>query len=198
VLTPDRGPELPDGVAVNTDQPVEPVPALTSGSPEWRRVEPAIARAFRENQQRLVDDVLHEYSADSDAGRILLPLLSRSSLAGVPITIDWMYRQRGVVYFEAHKAAAASLLRLEGLTVRGWLVEGATGQWRASRVTGALVTSESNGLGASWRVPLGSLRLGRRMFWVSAIAGYESLSYAIDEETPSGVREIIAVSAGGC
>jgi hypothetical protein len=184
-------------VAVNTDQPVELVPALTSGSPEGRRVEPAIARAFRENQQRLVDDVLHEYS-DSEERRILLPLLSRSSLAGVPITIDRVYRQRGVVYFEAHKAAAALLWQLEGLTVRGWLVEGATGQWRASRLTGALVTSASNGLGASWRVPLGSLRLGRRMFWVSAIYGYESLGYAIDEVTPSDVREIIAVGAGDC
>jgi hypothetical protein len=36
------------------------------------------------------------------------------------------------------------------------------------------------------------------MFWVSAIYGYESLGYAIDEVTPSDVREIIAVGAGDC
>jgi hypothetical protein len=201
VLTPDHSPELPEGVAVNTDQPVAPVLALNRDSPEWQSLEPAIATAFRDNQQRVVDAALQPRSADAEVQRVLLPLLSRSSLAGVSITIDWMYRQHGgpgVVYFEAHKAAAASLWQLEGLTVRGWLVEGATGQWRASRVTGALVTSASNGLGASWRVPLGSLRIGHRMFWVSAIYGYESLAYAIDEVTPSDVREIIAVGAGDC
>jgi hypothetical protein len=96
VLTPDQNPELPEGLAVNTDQPVEPVLALNRDSPDWRSLEPAIAAAFRENQQRVVDAALHEYSADSEERRILLPLLSRSSLAGVPITIDWVYRQRGV------------------------------------------------------------------------------------------------------
>jgi hypothetical protein len=198
VLTPDHSSELPEGVAVNTEQPVEPVVTLNNGSSEWRHVEPAIATAFRENQQRIVDGTLHEYSTDSEERRVLLPVLSRSSLAGVPITIDWMHRQHGVVYFEAHKAAAASLWQLQGLSVRGWLIETATGQWRAIRVAGDLVTSASNGLGASSRVPLGSLRLGRRIFWVSALYGYESLAYAIDEVTPSDVREIIAVSAGGC
>jgi hypothetical protein len=177
---------------------VEPVLALNRDSPDWRSLEPVISAAFRENQQRVVDAALQPHSADAEVQRVLLPRLSRSSLAGVPITIDWMYRQHGVVYFEAHKAAAASLWQLEGLTVRGWLIEAATGQWRAIRVAGDLVTSESNGLGASSRVPLGSLRLGSRMFWVSAMIGYESLGYAIDEVTPSGVREIIAVSAGGC
>ncbi len=198
LLTSDHSPELQEGVAVNTDQPVEPVLALNRDSPDWRSLEPAIATAFRENQQRVVDAALQPHSADAEVQRVLLPRLSGSSLAGVPITIDWMYRQHGIVYFEAHKAAAASLWQLEGLTVRGWLIEAATGQWRAVRVTGALVTSESNGLGASWRVPLGSLRLERRMFWVSALYGYESWGYAIDEVTPSDVREVIAVSAGGC
>jgi len=200
-LTPDHSPELPEGVAVNTDQPVEPVLALNRDSPEWRSLEAPIATAFRENQQRVVDTALQPHSADAEVQRVLLPRLSRSSLAGVPITIDWMYRQHGgpgVVYFEAHKAAAASLWQLEGLTVRGWLIEAATGQWRAGHVAGALVTGESGGLGAPSRVPLGSLRLRGRVFWVSALYGYESLGYAIDDVTRSDVREVIAVNAGEC
>jgi hypothetical protein len=122
-------------------------------------------------------------------------------LADVPIKVDWVYRQGvgpRVIYFEAHKAAAASLWQLEGFTIAGWLVEGTTGRRRALHLTGSLVTGESNGLGSRLRVPLGFLRLGDRVLWVSALHGYESLEYAIDEIMASDVRQVIAVNAGGC
>ena len=99
-----------------------------------------------------------------------------------------------VYYFEATRRTKRDAAY--GISIRGWIRQGAAGGWTAVGVDGR-VLAEDSGL-VPMMTPLGVFRLSGRVYWVARVTGYEDTTFAIYDTTPTVPRAVITADAGGC
>lgn len=171
------------GVAVDSSiVPVGAIEALRPSGVGWRAAERAVISSF---------STLEAGRAQAAGAR--LPV---ETPAPVP-RITALYRQvrtpRSPMYFVADKEYRACTART---IMTGWLLPADAGEWTLRNPRVWLTDCDLKE--PSIALPLATLRLSGRLFWVLQEHGYEDETYNIVEVGPSEVRHAIKVNGGGC
>jgi len=185
------GPES-RGLAVDTNQPIEPVRRVELSSPEWRRLEPVIDSAVRTNERRLITIRPHNRAWQAEQ-------LAEVDVFQAPLTIDRVYRPVAdavpvVYYFEAVRTATRKNGTPLTMKVSGWVRPDATGGLAAFALLGSVYDDEG-----MWDVmPLAIVHVAQRVFWITSVGHWESSSFVIREVSPTAVRDVLTTDNGGC
>lgn len=187
------------GLATTAGVPVEAVRRLSRGDREWIQLRSQIEQVFSSNERSAVNN----YYPGSDGQ--MRERLSAERMAGIPITIEWLYRTTAggapTYYFEAAKLALVDERPVK-IGVSGWLVPEVGGQLAPIRMRGQLSWIEElpkNEISdVSAEIPLGILRVNGRMVWVVEAPTGETGSFDVYDVSVTGARLLVSADAGGC
>lgn len=191
---PQGGPDTfyENGLAVDTNQPIDAIRQLDRADVEWTQAAPFVQATFRANEQRAMDNGNRRWLSEVLAK-------AKVDLATVPIGIEGLFRADTIESSPMYYAIAARRARTAddtiGVIVWGWLRRDATGRWSASAVTGHPFGSDTPGYEL---FPLGVLRVAARVFWIVSRGGYESRVFEIYEIAGSNVVRVLATDSGAC
>lgn len=186
-----RDPWAPDAVrvAVNTNQPVEWVRSIASDHREAVELRPVIARAYEQEQARMVGAKIE------DSTKVLAAL----DAARAPVTLETLVRSAidagpRIYYFRAVRRVKTTLPRASAVEVHGWLSRSAGGAWVPFEVASSLRGGQRNGENR----PIAIVRVANRMYWLTMLIGYEGVGFAIDDVAPGSIRRVVTARDGGC
>ena len=186
-----RDPWAPNAVrvAVNTNQPVEWVRSVAPDHRDAQQVRPVIEREFEQAQARMAAARMPDWTALLDALDTARAAIVVETLVGPSIDAGPV-----VYYFRAIRRVTPPRQARMALEVHGWLSRGADGAWVAFDTAREIRGGEGEGENR----PLAIFRIGKRMYWLTMLLGYEGVGFAIDDVAPGSVRRLVTARDGGC
>ncbi len=177
-----------DGLAVSPAQPVERIAALSPSSDDVRVLTPALLDAFNAAERVLADQHGHPVSRRAREGRV--PDIEAIYAVGEHPRIYYVeasrrYRQLGQ---RADQCAALAF-------GTGWFSRDGDHVQALEMGVDLLGCDRA---GASYMLPLGALRVAKRLFWVAQFSGWDHERYAVVEIKPKTVEAVLSVWGGSC
>jgi hypothetical protein len=194
LVPPVEGPHPKDGLAFAGAIDIRPIERLPAG--DRRRA--SLPARIRDEVGRAEERAIR---AASDEWR---HPVGRKARGGYPFEIEELYaatapaRGATTLYFEGAKRYPAGP-RDDGCGpetfVRGWLQEDGE---RLVPVGVSAVLTYCDRAGASYLLPLGSVEVGRRSYWLVQYSGWDHEWYSVVRIEPRSVRPELDYFAGAC
>jgi hypothetical protein len=186
---PSVQPYPKDGLALSTDEPVDPVEILPPAP-----ATPPMIEAFEHAETRLVRRIWPPPAGVSIDPRIR---------ARVPPTVEALY----TVADGTERYYYAEMIRRYDKTSAGAECSAVAfgAGWFDRRAGGALhplgldvSMSQCDRYGLAYMLPLGVVRLDGRVFWIAQWSGWDYERYGIVELTPGKAQPVLSAYGGGC
>jgi hypothetical protein len=196
VPPPEREPTMPkDGIAVAGGVPVQPIDTVDKASPDWQRMQAAIADAFDDAEKDAAEAFLdwkHPWKSDE---RRKFPIELESFYRSTEKTSRGSWR---VSYVEAvRRFPERPDDRGCGLITYayGWVLE-RTGH-DPKFALGARVTYCDRDA-VSFLLPFGRLLMDNEVYWVYQLSSWTDEVYVVSRIRPDRVEPQAVVSGGSC
>jgi len=190
-LPPRRGARpLKFGIAIDSTVPIAAVEPVLPSDAAWKTA-----------TRLVLDNVAKLESATARTQHVQLPRETPPPVTRVAALYRERNSPRSPMYFVAEKRyrTAASLQdpTCERVTVvTGWLVPTAGGALMLQNPQ--VFLSDCDRKEVATALPLGTIHIARRLFWVLQENGYENERYVIAEIEPKQTQYLVDVNAGGC
>lgn len=187
---PRMQPYPKDGLASDGNVLVDPVELLDEKSPEWTRLASDVAAK--------VNTAESSVSADAHLPRGF----TEKQRADRPLSLEVLFRSKGarpgttLLYFEGVKRYQRLRLAPDMLSYASGFVFAAPPAPPKIVVTVALSDADREGL--LYTMPLGSLRVDGRLYWVVQRSGWGYERYEVLEVTDSEVKTAFETEGGVC
>jgi hypothetical protein len=180
------------GVALDKKFPIDPMVEVDRTSGEWDNLSSVIQSAFNREEEIKI----------AGLNSFLKPP-PRAQRRGVSAKISYLYRGttiagKDLYYFEALKEYKKPLpsndQSCNNIFFKGWMLGNSSPELKLLDTQIGWTDCEQK----EDRIPLASLKLGKRVFVITYDLGYEGESYSIFELSESGIHLLLETAGGSC